>query len=678
MNVPWWRLGAVAALSLTLGAPAWGAQAPVAGFEVRLRALEAWGELDEGQAELYRLYAVRAPERLPAALRMETASGRGVRTLSSVPAAEPWVVRCGTPILRRVRAALGRMPPALRAEAVDLLDGRPPAGRAVFRTATGKTGTAVLANRLVTDNFSIEWGPGLTNEDGTTPPSDDGPLDADDPVVGDNGIPDVVERWAAYFEAAYGVEVGDMGYTHPVVEGNLIPVYIGNSDPSTAIENIGTGTYAFTQPGGVPYIVVNNDLSFVPPNGEGASGSAKIHGAMKITAAHELFHVLHFLYEPQGWIPNEDDWWFECSSTWMEDEVFDTVNDYYQYFQQSGSRLGWTDFLEDGLPARSDDLSYVTRAYGSVIFAKYLSEHVGGRPALFDVWQRIRLDGLRILPALDAFATSNGFQGLPDLFLGFVGATAVMDYEEGENYGSVQWADGLASQSSLSAGLPGYLGAVYARGSASGGVTLTLSGVPDAATWGLAVVKLPSGGSPLLLGSVGAGGTSVPLAVDEPDTPVWAGVAYLGSDLGAQGWTLVSSSSPSGDTVAPGAVSNLEITTKTNGGFDLAWAAPQDPDVAGYVASWGAGSRTLYGPVTTMAVRELPVGDYTVSVAAYDGTGNLGPETNAPVSVTEASAPTATPAARVVSFVENDPPPGPTVSGGGGGGGGCFLALLGL
>ncbi|WP_025323902.1 fibronectin type III domain-containing protein [Deferrisoma camini] len=677
MSVPWWRLGAVAALLLTLGPPAWAGPAPAADFEARLRGMEARGEMSEGRAELYRLYAVRAPERLPAELRMETASGRGLRALSSGPEAEPWVVRCGTPILRRVRAALGRMPPELRAEAADLLDDRPPAGRAAFRTAAGKTGTAVLANRLVTDNFSIEWGPDLTNEDGTTPPADDGPVDADDPAVGGNGIPDVVERWAAYFEAAFRVEVGDMGYTHPVVEGNLIPVYIGNSDPSTPIENIGSGTYAFTQPDGVPYIVVNNDLSFVPPNGEGASAPAKIHGAMKITAAHELFHVFHFLYEPQAWIPNEDDWWFECSSTWMEDEVFDAVNDYYQYFQQSGGRPGWTYYLENGLPVRSNDLSYVTRAYGSVIFAKYLSEHVGGRPALFDVWQRIRLDGLRILPALDAFATSNGFQGLPDLFLGFVGATAVMDYEEGENYGSVQWADGLASQSSLSAGLPAYLGAVYSGGTAGEDATLTLSGVPDAAAWGLAVVKLPFGGSPLLLGSIGSGGTSVPLAVGEPNVSIWAGVAYLDPDLSAQGWTLVSSSSPSGDTVAPGAASNLRVT-ETSGGFDLAWDAPQDPDVAGYVVSWGTGNRTLYGPVTTVAVRELPVGDYTVSVAAYDGTGNLGPETNAPVSVTEATAPTATPAARVVSFVENDPPPGPTVSGGGGGGGGCFLELLGL
>ncbi|NOY46099.1 MAG: hypothetical protein GXP50_11705, partial [Deltaproteobacteria bacterium] len=566
---------------------------------------------------------------------------------------------------------------ALRAEAADLLDDRPPAGRAAFRTAAGKTGTAVLANRLVTDNFSIEWGPDLTNEDGTTPPADDGPVDADDPAVGGNGIPDVVERWAAYLEAAFRVVVGDMGYTHPVVEGNLIPVYIGNSDPSTPIENIGSGTYAFTQPDGVPYIVVNNDLSFVPPNGEGASAPAKIHGAMKITAAHELFHVFHFLYEPQDWIPNEDDWWFECSSTWMEDEVFDAVNDYSQYFQQSGSRLGWTDFLEDGLPVGSNDLNYVTRAYGSVIFAKYLSEHVGGRAALFDVWQRIRLDGLRILPALDAFATSNGFQGLPDLFLGFVGATAVMDYEEGDSYGAVQTADGLGGQSSQNAGLPAYLGAVYASGGAAEDVALTLSGVPADGAWGLAVVMQPLGGAPLFLGGFGLGGTALSLSVDDTNTSIWAGVAYLDPDLTAQGWTLVSSSAPSGDAVAPGAVSNLRVT-ETNGGFDLAWDAPQDPDVAGYVVSWGAGSRTLYGPVTSLAVRELPVGDYTVSVAGYDGTGNLGPETNARVSVTQPAASTPTPAARVVSFVENDPPPSPSFSDGGGGGGGCFLELLGF
>ncbi|GAB4255815.1 hypothetical protein [Deferrisoma sp.] len=509
-----------ALIALLAVAPVWAGPAPVADLADRIDAMVARGDVSPDEAELYWLYAVRAPERLPAGLRAGQAGHRGARATAEASGHEPFALRCGTPVLRYVRARLERLPPALRAEAAELL-GRASAGRGTaFRTAAGKTGAPALANRLVTENFSIEWGPDLTNEDGSTPVIRD--------QFGDPDIPDVVERWAAYFEAAYAAEVGEMGYTHPAVEATLIPVYIGNSDPSKSLENIASGTYAYTQPDGVPYIVVNNDLSFVPPNGEGSSGLAKIHGAMKITAAHELFHVFHFLYEPDAWNPTEDDWWFECSSTWMEDEVFDEVNDYYQYFNQAFRRQGWANFLHEGLPVRSTDPSYVTRAYGSVIFAKYLSEHVGRRQAMFDVWGRIRFDGQRILDALDAFATANGFAGLPDLFLGFVGATAVMDYEEGANYGSVPLA-GTSLESLNFFGL-GYLGARYEEETLAAGVSTFAYDTPTESGWGVATAyRDPLTGRFVYGRSLAAAGR-VEVTLDLPrSAEVYVGAARLTS-----------------------------------------------------------------------------------------------------------------------------------------------------
>jgi len=164
---------------------------------------------------------------------------------------------------------------------------------------------------------------------------------------------------------------------------------------------------------------------------------------------------------------------------------------------------------------RSNDLSYVTRAYGSVIFAKYLSEHVGGRAAVFDVWQRIRLDGLRILPALDAFATSNGFQGLPDLFLGFVGATAVMDYEEGAHYGEVPASPGVDGLSFF--GL-GYLGARYRFENVIAGVTTLSYQTPTDSGWGIVTAyQDPDTGQYVYRTSMAAGG-SVTLSVEPTAT----------------------------------------------------------------------------------------------------------------------------------------------------------------
>ncbi len=454
------------------------------------------GQAPRARAELYRLFAVRAPERLPPHLRARRAD-------QALP------IRCGTPVVRAVAARLSAMPADVRYEAEALLH---PAPRTAARTldpagGAGKAAAPALRNWITTENFTVEWGPDLTNEDGTSPPRDDGPLWAGDPAVGGNGIPDVAERWAAYFETSYRKIVEEYGYTHPAVDANRIPVYIANSDPGTVLENLGGSTYALTQPGeNVPYIVVNNDLSFVPPNGEGGSGLVKIQGAMKITAAHELFHVFHFLYEPDAWIPEEDDWWFEASATWMEDEVFDSVNDYVQYLAAGA----WPAFVDQGLPVRSTDPHYTVRAYGAVIFAKYLSEHVGGRAAVFDVWQRIRGDGLRILPALDAFAASTGLQGLPGLFLGFAGAVAVMDFEEGASYGKVPASSGVDGLSFF--GL-GYLGVRYRSEDVVAGETTLSYQTPTDSGWGIVTAYKDPDTGQYVYGTAMAAGGRVTLSV---------------------------------------------------------------------------------------------------------------------------------------------------------------------
>ncbi len=655
---------AAATVFLATNSPA--AQAPSVALARQVAVLSRGGPEQRARARLYRLFAVRAPGRLPASLRTDPAQG----ALS---------IRCGTPVVRAVAARLAEMPPDLRAEAEPLIrPARPGAGRGAAAVSPGgKTVTHELANWLVTTHFSIEWGPGLTNEDGTTPPRDDGPLWDGDPAVGGNGIPDVAERWAAYFEASYRKIVEEYGYTHPVVDANLIPVYIANSDPDTFLENLGGSTYGLTQPGdSVPYILVNNDLSFVPPNGAGAEGLPRIQGAMRITAAHELFHVFHFLYEPDAWVPDADDWWFEVSATWMEDEVFDSVNDYVQYLGDTG----WPAWFYKGLPVLLTDSLYTLRAYGAVIFAKYLSEHVGGRQSIFDLWVLIRPGdepgdaGMRILDALDAYAAAQGFEGLPGLFLGFAGAVAVMDFEEGASYGRVVARDGLTHDSKAeSLPVPGYLGAVYAEDVPASDVTVDLEGVPDGA-WGLALVVEHPDGERVVLGSSGTGGTEI--AARTAGGSVHASVAYLARDVVPESWVLSSSSQGPSDTEAPAAVENLDVSPLP-GGFRASWDPPGDPDVAGYFVKWGdgagnVGSRTLFGPVTRAAVRGLPVGVYQVAVLAYDTSGNRGPSETVAVEVSEAASDPPAPAAEFLeSHVETS-----AAGDGGGGGGGCFVRTL--
>ena len=83
---------------------------------------------------------------------------------------------------------------------------------------------------------------------------------------------------------------------------------------------------------------------------------------IQVTAAHELLHAIQFGYD--GW---EAIWMLEATAVWIEDEVFDDINDNYQYLK---------DWLDE--PHISLNKDRAPHWYGSWIFFRYLSEHIGG------------------------------------------------------------------------------------------------------------------------------------------------------------------------------------------------------------------------------------------------------------------------------------------------------------
>ncbi len=661
------NLGRVLATALVVALPALGWAGPATpgpDFAARLGSAVARGEVAPAAADLYRLAAAVDPSRLPAFLRGDGA-GRA-RKGAEAAAANPH--RCGTLAVRAVRAQHAELPATLRAEADALLGAARSAGRAASRTP-GKAIVHQLANWAVTENFSIEWGPDLTNEDGSLPVRD---VDA-------NGVPDVVELWAAYFEASYREFVGPLGFSHPRLDENRVPVLIANTGGGAP--NLGGSTYALTdfRPGApVAEIQVNNSLAFAPPNGQGSFGLPKIHGAMKVTAAHELAHVVQFLYEPPAWVPSQDDWWLEASATWVEDEVFPRVDDYHQYFVQTGGRRGWADFVELGLPVPNHIAAPngTARAYGAVIFAKYLSEHLSGRQGHRALWARIR-GGERILPALGGHAADHGLVGgLPELYLGFAAANATMDYAEGANYGSAPLRGGVA-HTGAAGQLPAYLGATYlAAGTPAPasplGVRLTAT---PATPWGLSLVVHRAPGYQLALGALAPTGTAeVLVATLEADDEVYASPSFLSSGSPPSGYTTETFVLALSGSLPP-AVPAVTSAQPAAGGFDLAWGAV--PDAEGYVVRWRRdleswAHRTIRAPVARAEVRGLAVGSYEIQVFAYDRRGNEGASGTVTVAVPQETVDTPTPA------VPMTPGTGATGGGSGGGqGGGCFLGALG-
>ncbi|MGA1839645.1 MAG: MXAN_6640 family putative metalloprotease, partial [bacterium] len=180
-------------------------------------------------------------------------------------------------------------------------------------------------------------------------------------------IPDYVIQYGSYFEDSWDYETNILGYNPPHSDGtnggdNRFDVYIMDITyyGYTSIEN------------GHPYTVVDNDYSSCQTNFD-PEGSRI--GSMKVTAAHELFHAIQFFYDDwcDGCL-----WWEENTALWMEDEVFDYVDDYLRYLKDK--------LLNMELPM--DDERYMSSKYGGVIWAKFLSETYG-KDIIRDIFERL-------------------------------------------------------------------------------------------------------------------------------------------------------------------------------------------------------------------------------------------------------------------------------------------------
>ena len=147
----------------------------------------------------------------------------------------------------------------------------------------------------------------------------------DAPPVADNNansIPDWIETVADVFEDVYQREITAMKYSIPpdapydIYLKNMY--YYGLTD-----SDVLTGQSATS------YITIENDFAEqgfqdgIPGDDSAYNKSVK---ALQITAAHEFNHVIQFginyYFEP---------WYSEATSSWIEDEVYDSVNQLYSY-----------------------------------------------------------------------------------------------------------------------------------------------------------------------------------------------------------------------------------------------------------------------------------------------------------------------------------------------------------
>ena len=91
---------------------------------------------------------------------------------------------------------------------------------------------------------------------------------------------------------------------------------------------------------------------------------------VQTTIAHEFFHSVQLGYD--GW---EKQWLLEATAVWMEEEMFDSINDIYQYMPD-WFRYPYRSLDEEG-----------SHAYGSYIFFEYIDQHMGGNNTIKELFE---------------------------------------------------------------------------------------------------------------------------------------------------------------------------------------------------------------------------------------------------------------------------------------------------
>ncbi|MGH3350251.1 MAG: MXAN_6640 family putative metalloprotease [Nocardioides sp.] len=168
------------------------------------------------------------------------------------------------------------------------------------------------------------------------------------------------------------------GYRKPAADKAVTP---GKVD--IYLENLyDEGYYGYCAPetkvsktAATAYCVLDNDYS----TSEYGSANTPTEN-LRVTAAHEYFHAIQFAYDA-----GEDRWMMESTATWVEDEVYDSINDNRQYLAYGQ--------LEDQRKPMDNSSASNLGIYGNWIFFRYLSERFakkrGDLPeVVLGIWNR--------------------------------------------------------------------------------------------------------------------------------------------------------------------------------------------------------------------------------------------------------------------------------------------------
>ncbi len=171
------------------------------------------------------------------------------------------------------------------------------------------------------------------------------------------------------------------------------------------------------------YLVLDNDYAGSEDFSVGTFDPLDI---MRTTAAHEFNHSIQFGYDAE----EPADWLWEATATWMQDEIYDEINDGNEDLLAVFKSPDTCQIAYGGEERTEDENHW----YGEWIFLRHISERYGSW-TVRAIWEyAITLDGY---PAIAAALADQG-TSLEDVFTSFSIALLTRDFEEGSDYPTVR------------------------------------------------------------------------------------------------------------------------------------------------------------------------------------------------------------------------------------------------
>ena len=226
-------------------------------------------------------------------------------------------------------------------------------------------------------------------------------------MEGDSAVPSAgwVDTCGQVLEHVWDAEINVLGYNQPPGDGWY---------PDT-LDNGGDGKYDvylvnLRIPGGYSILGYTQGEEFVSEQYPSATshvvldndyiGYGSVHSQiewLEVTAAHEFFHAIQMGYDGTEYdYENEraKPYWMEMSAVWMEDMVYDHVNDYLGYLKAF--------FDEPWLSLKTFRNWSDVHPYGSCVWPIFLSERFDTL-IIKDIWERCaEKAGDNAIEAMDA------------------------------------------------------------------------------------------------------------------------------------------------------------------------------------------------------------------------------------------------------------------------------------